>query len=212
MGDAQVLPPGDTGVDARAQGEGEIYDNPPFLGRGFGPCHYGAALGPRGEGGHVEGAEQRSLMELGLDVLSNMVGVCRVLPVVRERGRWRTGHGVGRREAKLNVVHEHWEWSLTGLVIGVIQAPLGLVAGRRGVCWWRAQAGDELMVGHDAEGRWARLVVAIFVVICLGGVDGAMPPRDVIAPMPGTSESSRHWPLGGVPGTSLSTAASMQIC
>ena len=58
------------------------------------------------KGGHVEGAELRALTELGLDILSNVVGVCRVLSLVRERERGRTCRIVVRWEAELDVVHE----------------------------------------------------------------------------------------------------------
>ena len=54
VGNAQELPPGNTSIDARPRGEGLIHVEPLFPGCGFGPRHYGAALGPGGEGGHVK--------------------------------------------------------------------------------------------------------------------------------------------------------------
>ena len=86
VGDTEIFPSGNTAVHKRTWREREINDDPAFPGHGFWSRHYGAALSPWGEGGHVEGAEQGTLPELGLDVVGDVAGVCWVLLVVPERG------------------------------------------------------------------------------------------------------------------------------
>ena len=79
----------------------------PFPGVDLGRVIMGLHWAHGGEGGHVKGAEQRPLAELGLEVLGYVASVWRVLFMVGECGRGRAWCGVVGREAELYVVHKH---------------------------------------------------------------------------------------------------------